>query len=118
MNLFVSGHGRRGGRVLGVGRAAFGTLCQCKDKNRAEVAGKEAQELASQRCLAGLPGMLAQQPPPVGLVASLRFRQGKKDVPLFALAGLGQIAVNGGLSPFVGEVLAPAPDVRRRGLGV
>jgi hypothetical protein len=62
--------------------------------------------------------MFAQEPPPVGLVASLGFRQGKQDLALFALAVLRQIAVDGGFRLFVGEVLAPAPDVRGRGLGV
>jgi hypothetical protein len=62
--------------------------------------------------------MLAQEPEPVGLVPSLGFGQCKQNVAFFALAVLGQIPVDGGLGPFIGEVLAPAPDVSVRGLVV
>ena len=52
----------------------------------------------------------------MGLVAAFCFGEGQQDVPLFALAVLGQIAVDGGFGAFVREVLAPPADVGRCGL--
>ena len=49
---------------------------------------------------------------PVRLVASLGLGQGQQDVAFLAAAVLREVAVDGGLGAFVGEVLAPALDVR------
>ena len=65
----------------------------------------------------GLARVLAQQLQPVGLVAAFGFGEGQKDGALFAGAVLGEVTVDGSLGAFVGEVLAPALDVRCGGSG-
>ena len=79
------------------------------------MAGQETQKLAAERGVARPAGVLAEQLEPVGLVAALGFGQCEQDVALFAAAVLGQVTVDGGFGPFVGEVLAPALDVRGTG---
>ena len=64
-----------------------------------------------------LAGVLAQQLEPVGLVAPLGLGQCEQDGALLAAAVLGKIAVDGRLGAFIGEVLAPALDVRGRWVG-
>ena len=115
VDLFVGGHCGRGGRVLGVRGAALGALGEGQHEHGAEVAGQEAQEPAAERGVPRLAGVLAQQLEPVRLVAALGFGQCEQDGALFAGAVLGQVTVDGGLGPFVGEVLAPALDVRGGG---
>ena len=117
VDLFVGDHGRGGVGVVGVGGAALGALGQGQDEHGAEVPGQEAQELAAERGGTRPAGVLAEQLQPVGLVAALGLGQGQQDVAFLAAAVLRQVAVDAGLGAFVGEVLPPALDVRRRGGG-
>ena len=112
MDLLVGDHGRRCVRVGGVRGAALRPLRQGQDEDRAEVAGQEAQELAPEGSMTVLAGVFAQQLEPVRLMAPLGFGQGEQDGTLLAAAVLRKIAVDGGLGAFVGEILAPALDVR------
>ena len=80
VDLFVGDHGRRGGGVGGVRRAAFGPLGEGQDEHRAEVAGQEAQQLAAERGGARAAGVVAEQLEPVRLVAAFGFGQGEQDV--------------------------------------
>jgi hypothetical protein len=61
--------------------------------------------------------VVAEEPEPVGFVASLGLGEGKEDVPFLAAAVLGEVAVDAGLGAFVGEVLAPPLNVGRAGAG-
>ena len=116
MDLFVGDHGRRGGRFSGVGGAALGALGEGQDEDRAEVPGQEAQKPAAQRGMPGPAGVLAEQLQPVRLMAALGLGQGQQDGALLAGAVLREVPVDGGLGTFVGEVLAPALDVRGAGI--
>ncbi len=113
MDLFVGSHGGRGGRVPGVGGAALGALGQGQHEHGPEVAGQETQQLAAEGGRAGLARVVAEQLEPVRLVAAFGLGQGQQDGAFFAVAVLGEVAVDGGFGAFVGEVLAPALDVRR-----
>ena len=54
----------------------------------------------------------------MGLVPSFGFCKGEKDVSLLAQPVLREVPVDSGFGAFIGQVLAPAPDVRRSGLGI
>ena len=112
MDLFVGDHGGGGGGFAGVRGAAFGPLRQGQDEDRAEVAGQEAQELAAEGGRPVLARLIAEQLEPVRLVAAFGLGQGEQDGAFFAAAVLGQVAVDGRFGPFIGEILAPALDVR------
>jgi hypothetical protein len=116
VDLLVGRHGLGGVGVLGVGGAAFGALGQGEDEDRTEVPGQETQQLAAEGGRTRFACMLTQKAEPVFLVPALCFGECKQDVPLFALPVLREVPVDGGLGAFVGEVLAPAADIRRRGL--
>ncbi len=45
------------------------------------------------------------------LVPAFRIGEGEQDVPFFARPPAGEVTVDGGFGPFVGEVSAPALDV-------
>ncbi|CAH0290272.1 hypothetical protein SRABI26_04210 [Arthrobacter sp. Bi26] len=59
-----------------------------------------------------LAGVLAQQLEPVCLMAPLGLGQRQQDGALLAGAVLRQVPVDGRLGTLIGEILAPALDVR------
>jgi hypothetical protein len=62
--------------------------------------------------------MLTEKAEPVFLVPALCFSECKQDIPLFALPVLRKVPVDSGLGAFVGQILPPPADIRRRGLGL
>jgi hypothetical protein len=111
----VGRHGLGRVVVVGVGGAGFGALDEREHEDRAEASGEEAQharaQIRSRRRLRGG----AEQSAPVLLVPALGGGEGEQDVALLAGAAAGEVAVGGGLGELVGEVAAPAADLRGAG---
>jgi hypothetical protein len=60
--------------------------------------------------------VVPEQGQPVGFVPAFSFGQGQEDLALFTAAVLRQVPVHGGFGAFIGQVLAPPLNVRRRWL--
>ena len=97
----------RGVGIVVVRRARLGALGEGQHEQRAEVPGQEGQEARAQIAPQRLADVVAEQLEPVRLVAALGLGEAEQDLALLPLLALGQLAVDRGLGPLVGEVLAP-----------
>ena len=102
---------------------AGGTLLRAlghrQNEDCAEKVGEDGGGARAQRRLGSRQSVVAQARQPILLVATLRLLKLQEDRALLARSALGQVAVGAGLHAFLGQVLAPALNLRaRRLLGV
>ena len=115
VDLLVSLHVRRH-VVIHVARGPLlRALSHCQNENRAEKVREDGRGTRAQRRLGCGQGVVAQARQPVLLVAALRLLKVQEDRAFLARSALGQVAVGASLHAILGEVLAPAFNLRARG---
>src|SRR5690606_32107302 len=117
VDLLVRRHRRRRVVVGGVGGPGLRALGEGEDEHPAEPAREPAEHPGAERTAPRVPDVLPEQLSPVLLVTALSFREREEDLPLLTGAAAGEVTVDGGLGTLVGEVAAPAADLRAGRLG-
>ena len=112
VNMLIRLH-VRGHVIINV---AGGTLLRAlghrQNEDRAEKVSEDGRGARAQRRLGSRQGVVAQARQPILLVAALRLLKLQEDRALLARPALRKVAVGAGLHALLGQVLAPALNLR------
>ena len=108
MDLLIGDHRRGGVGIVVITGAGLEPLHQRQNEHRPEVACEERQGPGAEIGPKRRSDLIAEQGQPVLFVAFLGRGDDGQDLAFLTVVALGEIAVDGGLGAFVGQMSAPA----------